>query len=140
MEEFDLLEADFQQFYNLDLESLHQKHFQRYARLFNNLPKEARIFTKYASAIQWTYDQEMLSQILLTMQNLTISYGNANRKKGVAAAKLLKSEDQFQPESVAKAKKLARKQEAERKKIAPDQEKAVREFWEKRNPGIKSAV
>jgi hypothetical protein len=56
----------------------------------------------------WTFSDEVLSTILLTVQNFAIFFANINRKKGTAAIKPLKYGDQLQPEYVRQAKERVR--------------------------------
>ena len=123
MVDYELVEADFQQFYNLELESI---KFRRFSRLFSNLPRESRIIEKYAPAATWKYSDEIASQILLVLQNFLISFGNVNRKKGTSATKLFSSDNQFQPEYVKEAKQNYQRGSNE----SPINMDDTKEFWD----------
>lgn len=73
----------------------------------------------------------MLSEILLTLQNFSVNYGNANRKKGSSKIRSLGPDDQYQPECVKNAKSLAKKNRKEKvEERAADM--VSRDFWDKR--------
>lgn len=100
MADFEIIEADFQQFYNIDISKL---KFRRYARLLTNLPANARMVQKYSPLKDWDWDKEMQAQILLAIDSLTTLYVNANKKKG---AKKLEAPELVQPEYVKNAKEM----------------------------------
>lgn len=124
MADFEIIEADFQQFYNLDVSTL---GFRRYARLLVNLPEDSRMVKKYSPFKDWNWDKEMQSQILRAVDNMTTVYINSNRKKG---SKKLKPPEQVQPDYVKEAKK---KLGEERKIKAREKQKELAEFFKKRN-------
>ncbi|MBR5495299.1 MAG: hypothetical protein IKV71_06705, partial [Psychrobacter sp.] len=64
MADFEIIEADFQQYYNIDVSTL---GFQRYARLLINLPLEARFIKKYVPSKDWDFDKETQSRILMML-------------------------------------------------------------------------
>ena len=128
MADFEILEADFQQFYHLDISCL---GFRRYARLLANLPPESRFIQKYSPFRDWTWDKEVQSQILRMLDLISCNIVNSHRKKGTKAIKV---GDQFQPDYVAKAKKEAKV--AKKEEAAIDQEELANIF-EKRNNKVK---
>lgn len=127
--DFDIIEADFQQFYNLDVSKV---GFRRYARLLLNLPEESRFIRKYAPLKDWNWDRETQSQILLAIQNLGKIYIDANRKKGRPRTPEIK---QMQPDYVAEAKK---KIERERKEDAGMDLEEFKKIFENRNYRVTS--
>ena len=124
MADFEIIEADFQQFYNLDVSTL---GFRRYARLLVNLPEDSRMVKKYSPFKDWNWDKEMQSQILRAVDIMTTTYINSNRKKG---AKKLKPPEQVQPDYVKEAKK---KLGEDRKIKAREKQEELAEFFRKRN-------
>lgn len=128
MADFEIVEADFQQYYNLDVSTL---GFQRYARLLMNLPPESRFFQKYSPFKDWDWDKEVQSQILHTLDSIATMYGNTHRKKGTPP---LKTPPQAQPDYVKEAKKGAKEQKREESMI--DQADLM-EIFEKRNNEVK---
>ena len=128
MAEFEIVEADFQQYYNLDVSTL---KFQRFARLLANLPPESRLIQKYSPFKDWTWDKEMQSQILHTLDTIVTMYANAHRKKGRAP---MKNPPQVQPDYVEEAKKNAKKQKKENLLI---DQADLAEIFEKRNNQVK---
>ena len=128
MADFEIIEADFQQFYNLDVMSL---GFQRYARLLVNLPMESRFIQKYSPFKDWDWDKEVQSRILQMLDLISCHLVNMNRKKGTKA---LKVSDQFQPDYVKKAKKDIKKQ---KKETAATNQEELASIFEKRNSEVK---
>lgn len=128
MADFEIIEADFQQFYNLDVAKV---GFRRYTRLLLNLPEESRFIRKYSPLKDWNWDREMQSQILLAIHNLGKIYIDANRKKG---RKMMPEIKQFQPDYVAKAKKNFSRNEQERRK---EDFEDIKKLFEKRNPDVR---
>lgn len=131
MEDFEIIEADFQQYYNLDVSEI---SFSRYARLLSQLPIESRYIQKYNSLKDWNWDKEIQSQILAKLDAVYCAFLNANRKKG---KKPIKPQEQMMPEYVKKAKVdyLKRKQEAA---ILNEEEMAKMDaYWKRKNPNIK---
>lgn len=127
MADFGIIEADFQQFYNLDVSTL---GFQRYARLLSQLPPESRMAQKYSPFKDWNWDREMQSQILRELNVIATNFVNANRKKG---ARRLKFQDQLQPDYVVKAKKALLQKHKEQ---AEEQSKELAEFFSQKNSNI----
>ena len=128
MADFEIIEADFQQFYNLDVMSL---GFQRYARLLVNLPMESRFIQKYSPFKDWDWDKEVQSRILQMLDLISCHLVNMHRKKGTKA---LKVSDQFQPDYVKKAKKDIKKQ---KKETAATNQEELASIFEKRNSEVK---
>lgn len=128
MADFEIIEADFQQFYNLDVSKL---GFQRYARLLINLPAESRFVRDKSPFVDWNWDKEIQSQILHSLDILVVNYANAHRKKGSVA---LKTPEQVQPDYVKKAKKVAKRNKKDSNK---DIQKDLAEIFAKRNSNVK---
>jgi hypothetical protein len=138
VEEFGLVEADFQQYYHLNLETIHLKMvtkgrgFLRYARLFANLPSNSRTMIKLAPAGNWSWSDETASRILSELSELKALTYNAKRKKG---QKPMKPDQQFQPDYIKEAKdeyiKWQKEQSNDRDEID-----TMKAFWQARNPDI----
>lgn len=128
MADFEIIEADFQQFYQLDVSSL---GFQRYARLLINLPLESRFVQKYSPFRDWNWDKEVQSRILQMLDLISCHLVNMHRKKGT---KPLKVQDQFQPDYVVEAKKNVKKSKKEEAAISQQE---LSEIFEKRNNKVK---
>ena len=128
MADFEILEADFQQYYNLDISLL---GFRRFARLLLNLPLGSRFAQKYIPSKDWDWDKEVQSRILLQLDTISCQLSNMFRKKGT---KPRKPSEQFQPNYVKDAKVEANG----KKKIAnEDAQKDLAEIFEKRNSNVK---
>lgn len=128
MADFEIVEADFQQFYNLDISQL---GFRRYARLLINLPMESRFMQKQSPFKDWNWDKEMQSQILHALDMLAAMYANSHRKKG---AKPIKPPELVQPDYVIKAKKQAKE---DKKVDNQEDQKDLADIFEKRNNKVK---
>lgn len=128
MADFEIIEADFQQYYNLDIASI---KFQRYARLLINLPMESRFFQKYSPLKDWNWDKEVQSRILQMLEIIFCTIANMHRKKG---AKPLRPNEQFQPDYVKKAKIAAKK---EAKGLAKEDRETLAAIFEKKNDKVK---
>ena len=124
MADFEIIEADFQQFYHLDVSNL---GFQRYARLLVNLPVESRFVCKYSPFKDWNWDREIQSQILHAVDTIATMYANAHKKKGAAT---IKTPPLPQPDYVEKAKKQAKRAKREESKL---DQIDLAEIFEKRN-------
>ena len=107
MADFEIVEADFQQYYNLDVSTL---GFQRYARLLINLPLESRFVQKYSPFKDWNWDKEVQSRILQMLDLISCHLVNMHRKKGTKAVKV---GEQFQPDFVLEAKKALKNEKKE---------------------------
>lgn len=128
MVDFELIEADFQQFYNLDVSKL---GFQRYARLLVNLPVESRYFQKYLPFKDWDWDKEVQSRILQMLDLISCHLVNMHRKKGTKAVKV---SEQFQPDYVKQAKKEVKSGKREEAKETQEDLAAI---FEQRNNKVK---
>lgn len=128
MADFEIIEADFQQFYNLDVSSL---GFQRYARLLLNLPIESRFVQKYSPFRDWDWDKEVQSRILQMLDLISCHLVNMHRKKGT---KPVKVGEQFQPDYVKEAKKEIK---AGKKESAKEAQEDLAKIFEKRNSKVK---
>lgn len=128
MADFEIIEADFQQYYNLDISTL---KFRRYARLLANLPSESRFVQKYSPFKDWNWDKEVQSQILHSIDTIATLYVNANRKKGTKPAK---APELVQPDYVADAKKQVKKRKVENNK---EYLAEIEEIFKERNNKVK---
>lgn len=134
VEEFSLVEADFQQYYHLNLLEVcpyadgRRSGFLRYARLFENLPAESRIFRKLVPAANWTWRDETLSQILQELNILTTLTYNMNKRKTAKSAKAMKK---FEPDYVAETRERLEK---EKKAQQAEEQAELKEFWQQLNP------
>nr|DAG72440.1 MAG TPA: protein of unknown function (DUF5361) [Caudoviricetes sp.] len=134
VEEFSLVEADFQQYYHLDLLEVcpyadgRRSGFSRYARLFENLPVESRIFRKLVPVASWTWRDETLSQILQELNILTTLTYNMNKRKTAKPAKTMKK---FEPEYVSEMRKQLDK---DRKKQQAEEQDDLKDLWQHLNP------
>lgn len=134
VEEFGLVEADFQQYYHLNLLEAcpyvdgRRSGFLRYARLFENLPVESRIFRKLVPAASWTFRDEILSEILRELNTLTTITYNMNRRKTAQPAKVMKK---FEPDYVTEMRKQL---DEERKKQQAEEQDDLKDFWQHLNP------
>ena len=129
MADFEIIEADFQQYYGLDVSLL---GFRRYARLLLQLPPESRMVQKYSPFKDWNWDREVQSQILHAIDTFAAMFANANRKKG---AKPIKAQEQPQPDYVKKAKKEVKEGKKEDNKSTQEE---LAEFFSKKNNQVKS--
>lgn len=129
MADYEIVEADFQQYYNLDIASL---GFRRFARLLVNLPPESRYVCKYSPFKDWNWDREVQSQILHMLDVLAVMYVNSHKKKGSAP---LKAPPLSQPQYVLDAKKQLKEQKREESKY--DSMDLARIFEERNNQATK---
>lgn len=134
VEEFSLVEADFQQYYHLNLLEAcpyadgRRSGFLRYARLFENLPAASRIFRKLVPAASWTWRDETLSEILRELNTLTTITYNMNKRKTAQTAKVMKK---FEPDYVAETRERLEK---EKKAQQAEEQAELKEFWQQLNP------
>jgi len=126
--DFEIIEADFQQFYTLDVTTI---GFRRYARLLVNLPPESRFVQKCSPFKDWSWDKEVQTQILHAIDMFSAMYANAHRKKG---SQPIKAPEVVQPDYVIEAKKKAK--EAKREQNGVEQ-KELAELFNKRNNKVK---
>ena len=127
MADYEIIEADFQQYYNLDIASL---KFRRYARLLVNLPIESRFVQKYLPSKDWDWDKEVQSRILQMLDIISCHLVNMHRKKGMKA---IKPSEQFQPDYVREAKNMAKENKRETAKTEQEDLAAI---FEARNNNI----
>lgn len=127
MADYEIIEADFQQYYNLDIASL---KFCRYARLLMNLPIESRFVQKYLPSKDWDWDKEVQSRILQMLDIISCHLVNMHRKKGTKA---IKPSEQFQPDYVREAKNMAKENKRETAKTEQEDLAAI---FEARNNNI----
>lgn len=124
MADFEIIEADFQQYYGLDVISV---KFRRFARLLLNLPVTSRFIQKYTPSKDWDFDKETRSRILMELDIISCQISNLFKKKG---AKARKPDKQFQPKYVEQAKKDAEKEKKAENMAIQDN---LAEIFEKRN-------
>lgn len=134
MVEFEVVEADFQQFYNLDLEKALARGFRRCARLLINLPMESRFIMSKLDSKDWNWNKEVQSRILYSLEIISCQLTNMFRKKG---KKKVKPGEQFQPDYVKKAKENAVRAKNMKRKITKEEMENIKAFWKRRNPNVK---
>lgn len=138
MEDFSLAEADFQQYYGIDLDKyyrdkiLRHRGFWRYARLFSELPPESRSVMKVNPVESWDYTKDVLSRILQELRIIASIDYNINRRTGTKA---VKPEKHFEPDYVTEARKNYEEYLSQEAEVAEEIEQ-MGEFWEQRT-GIK---
>lgn len=135
--DFELIEADFQQFYNLDLESLLVTSFQRYARLLLHLPFESRFVQKYSPSKDWSWEKETQARILNMLDAIYSHLANMTKGKGQPSRKVA---ELFQPEYVKKAKAEAEEARREAERISREDFEEIKEFWKTRNYKVRKDV
>ena len=96
-----------------------------------NLPAESRFINRFSPFKDWTWDKEVQSQILRSLDTMVTMYSNTHRKKGQPPAKI---PPQVQPDYVEKAKKDAKRQKREDQQLDQQDLAAI---FEKRNNQIK---
>ena len=99
----DELEADFQQYYNLNINCVQN---DRVRRLTYQLPAESRIMIKLQPANEWNYDRLLLSKIEYSIERVYYSLFSSKENK-------LPKPELFMPPEI---KELIAKQKAEEKK------------------------
>lgn len=134
MEAFELVEADFQQYYGIDLDQYYnekivgeKKGMLRYLRLFSELPPDSRCIKTLSPVESWTFADEMASLMLHQMRVLNAAFYNVNKAK---TAKKVKVDDQFQPDYVKQAKDDYKA--AKDAKKSEDIDDSTKEFWSNR--------
>lgn len=131
--EFEIIEADFQQYYGLELESLLRYDFARYCRLLLHLPFESRFIQAHCTSKDWDWDKEVQSRILHALDTISCQLANIVKKEGRSPAK---PRPQFQPDYVKKAKETA-----ERSKqiiqMSSDELEDMEQFWQEYNHNTK---
>lgn len=128
MADYEIIEADFQQYYNLDVATL---GFCRYARLLANLPMGSRFIQKYSPFRDWDWDKEVQSRILQMLDLISCHLVNMNRKKGTKAMKV---QEQFQPDYVREAKKQLK---SDKKETNKEVQEDLAKIFESRNKDAK---
>lgn len=132
----EIIEADFQQYYNLELESLIRTNFPRYCRLLLQLPFEARFVQKYCKSKDWDWDKETQSRILHALDTISCQLSNMIKKK---SEPLRKPDEQFQPDYVKKAKAEARRIGQEEAEVSQKEVKDMQIFWESYNNRVRKS-
>ncbi len=125
----DKLEADFQQYYNLNIEEEIQKDADRVSRLLEQLPQSSRTFVAISPAADWTWDKETQSRILAKLDYILVTLQNIfrDKKKGSPA----KPDEQWQPEAVKEAKEeILRKK---RQRLSDEELETLKKYWQKHN-------
>lgn len=135
--DFALIEADFQQYYNLDLTELLNNKFTRYCRLLHHLPFESRFAQKYLPSKDWTWEKETQARILNVLDALYCHVVNMTKSKGQPSRKIA---DLFQPDYVKAAKEEAERQRKEQDTLTSAELSVMKDFWKKRNYKAKSYV
>lgn len=128
MADFEIIEADFQQYYHLNVSKV---MFRRYVRLLTNLPLESRFVRKYLPSKDWDFGMETQSRILMQLDMISCQLSNIFRKKG---AKIRKPAEQFQPDYVKDAKKQAEKDKRSKNK---ESQKELVDIFKERNKMVK---
>lgn len=126
MDEREIIEADFFQYYNLDIDEI---GFSKCARLLLQLPFESRFVQAHCESKDWDWDKEVQSRILMKLDTISCQLANIFKKKGTQSSK---PDKQFQPDYVKDAKKELDRQRSN-KYNKEDMEK-IKAFWAKRNP------
>lgn len=127
----DELEADFQQYYRLELDKYAHEALLRSARLFSQLPISSRTMSALNPAKDWDWEKETQSRILAKLDEIACIIVNMNLKKG---KKKVKPSEQFQPEYVKKAKEEAEVERRKKKMLTKEEMEQVKNFWANRNP------
>ncbi len=132
MEDFEIIEADFQQFYNLNLQNELARGLFRCCRLLLNLPMESRFIRKYSPTKDWSWADETRSRILAYLDSIDCRLHNMTKKK---SAKIAKPGEQFQPDYVKEAKE--KYSEERRRRVSKESLQRIQDFWHQRNPNAK---
>lgn len=82
---------------------------------------------KYLESKDWTWDKEVQSRMLYTLNAISCQIANMVRKKG---AKAIKPPEQFQPDYVKEAKKNI---ERAKKQVNREDMEDLKEIFEARN-------
>ena len=126
MADYEIIEADFQQYYHLDIAEV---KFRRYARLLLNLPPESRMVQKYSAFKDWNWDKEVQVQILHSLDVLVAMYANSHKKKSTAP---IKAPPLIQPKYVEEAKKEL----AGKPKVTEEEKENIIAYFEQRNSQV----
>lgn len=103
--------------------------FLRFCRLTINLPPESRTINKTMPASDWTFNDEMISQIHYQLNVITALMINQNRKKGT---KPVKPGKQFQPPAVEKLKAEIEEKRKKDSRVTEEEARRLEEFWVRR--------
>lgn len=133
--DYEIILADFQQFYHMDVRPLIQHEFSRYAALLWNLPFESRFIQKYCQTKDWDWGKETQSRILHTLETISCQFANMMKKQGQAAAR---PSEQFQPDYVKEAKRQAEQKESASRKLTQEDMGDIKQFWQNHNSKVKS--
>ena len=131
VEYHDEAEADFQQYYQINLDTAVKEDFARVSRLFAQLPPTSRVFCKASPLQDWTWDREMQSQILLQLGVISDQLSKFGTKKRIKAPR------QLQPDYVEAGKKKLKKLQKDKKRKEANGAVADIEFWQNRYKNIK---
>lgn len=129
----EIIEADFQQYYHLELSHLLTHDFMRFCRLLLQLPFESRFVQKYCPSKDWDWDKEIRSQILHTLDIISCQLANMMKKEGRASSK---PQPQLQPEYVKRAKEEATTNK-HGEQISDDDLEDMQQFWQEYNCNTK---
>lgn len=132
--DFALIEADFQQFYGLELEPMLHGKFIRFCRLLANLPFESRFVQKYLPSKDWDWDKETRAQMLNLLDAIYCHIVNLTKSKGQPLRKVA---DLFQPDYVKAAKEEAKKRRREEETITPEELAEMKDFWQDYNHKVR---
>lgn len=134
--EYEVIIADFQQYYNLDVRPIIQHEFRRFSVLLLQLPPESRFMQKIIPSRDWNWDKEVQSRILQTLDAILCQLANLFRKSGQES---LKPGEQFQPDYVKRAKEEAQSLARAEAAISNDEMVAMKTFWQAHNYRIKAS-
>lgn len=130
----EIIEADFQQYYHLELWPLIRSKFARYCRLLLHLPLESRFVQKYCESKDWDWDKEVQSRILHELNAISCQLSNMLRKEGKAPRKM---DEQFQPDYVKKAKEKTRQTKPGQAAYSKEDMEEIKKFWANYNSTAK---
>lgn len=133
--EYEVIIADFQQYYNLDVRPIIQHEFRRFSILLLQLPSESRFMQKIIPSKDWNWDKEVQSRILRTLDVISCQFANLFRKNGQES---IKPGEQFQPDYVKHAKEEAQSLAKADMTISEDEMAAMKTFWQSHNHRIKA--
>jgi hypothetical protein len=89
---FDELEADFQQYYNLDVRTVMPA---RAARLMFQLPRSCRVFVALAPSNQWGWSEMLLNKANYALEVLAWQNANEGKKQHEQTEKPVPFEPDF---------------------------------------------
>lgn len=121
-----IIEADFQQYYGLELDLIFRQNFPRFCRLLLHLPFESRFIQKYSETKDWSWDKEVQSQILHALDVISCQLANMTKKEGRTPAK---PQPQLQPDYVKKAKVDNQRRQRQKDAVSVDELNEMRQFW-----------